>query len=485
MSKPSSINRSRIGLNVILQVALLFLIGVMVNYFAFNHYDRWDFSRDSKYSLSDQTKRVVGDLKKPVDLIVFFAGNSPVANDVAALAKEYAGASKKKVRVEVVNPYLNLTRARELASEYKLGDQENVVVISYDGRSKMVNAADMAEFEPSFNPLEKPRLKAFKGEEALTGALLEVTEHGINKIYAIGGHGETAFDSDDLSGLKTYIERQNIAVAPLKLADVDAIPTDARMLFIIGPKYDFSERDLGLLATYWNKQGRIFVLLDPASSTPNLAGFLHRYGVAVNNDRVLKTVPLGDMTGVLREITGDFVPGTPITKRLQNVNAAFMGVTQSLTLLADRVKEENIRLAPLIRASKGYWAEPGYDISGGGGIFFNANEDTPTPFVAAAVEKGALNDERVEVESSRMVVVGNSAFISNQALTTADLDFVLSSVNWLLNRNALIGIAPKAVRNFSLSLSDSQMSSLALITMGGIPGGAALLGLIAWFKRRR
>ncbi len=485
MSNPSSINRSRIGANVVVQIALVFLIVMMVNYFAFNHYRRWDFSRDHKYSLSEQTKRVIGDLKKPVEMTVFFAGNSPIANDVGGLAREYAGVSKKKVRVEVVNPYLNLTRARELASQYKLGDQENVVIVSYDGRDKLVNATEMAEFDISFNPLEKPRLKAFTGEQALTSALIEVTAQGANKIYAISGHGEVAFNSEDLSGLKTFIERQNVVVAPLKLTDVDGIPADARMLFIVGPKYDFSERELGMLAAYWNKQGRVFVLLDPASPTPNLAAFLHRHGVVVNDDRVLKTVPLGDVTGVLREITGDFNPGSPITKRLQNVSAAFMGVTQSLTLEGDRVKEENIRVTPLIVASKGFWAEARYDISGGGGIYFNATEDTASPLVAASVEKGALSDERVQVDSSRMIVVGNSAFISNQALTTADLDFVLSGVNWLLDRDSLIGIAPKTVRNFSLSLSDSQMNSLAMVTMGAIPGGAALLGLIAWFKRRR
>jgi len=485
MAKPSSINRSRIGANVILQIAMFFLIVAMLNYLSFNHYRRWDFSRDRKYSLGEQTRRLLGGLKKEVDLKVFFAGNSDIANDVAALAKEYADASRKKINIEVVNPYLNLTRARELASQFKLGDQENVVIVSCEGHTKLINAADMADYEPSFNPLEKPRLKTFKGEQAITGALIEVTEQGVNKVYTLGGHGEPSLSEEGYSALKTYLERQNIALTPLKLTDVDAIPADARLVVLTGPKYDFSEREIGVLEAYWNRQGRLLALLDPASATPNLRKFFFRLGVAVNDDRVLKTMPMGEFTGVLKEITGDFVPGSPVTKRLQNVGAAFMGVTQSLALHEDRVKEQNIRLAPLIRASKGFWAETNYDLAKGAKIYFDALEDTASPCVAASVEKGALSDERVQVDSSRLIVVGNSAFINDQALTTADLDFVLSGVNWLLDRDSLIGIAPKTVRNFTLNLSGKQMNSLATVTMGAIPGTAALLGLIAWLRRRR
>ncbi len=489
MAKPSSLNRPRIGANVIAQTALVFLIVAMANYFAFQHYRRWDFSRDQKYTLNEQTRRVIDGLKKPVSMTVFFAGNSDIAGEVATLAREYADASHKKIRLEVVNPYLNLTRARELASRYKLGGQENVVIVACEDRSKLLNAADLADYEPSLNPLEPPRLKAFKGEEAFTGALIELTERGASKIYVLGGHGETGFDSEDLSVLKTFILRQNIVLAPLKLTDVDAIPADARMLLLIGPKYDYSEREIETIEAYWEKQGRMFVLLDPATSAgaPRLRSFLHKIGVAVNDDRVLKTVPLGQFTGVLKEITGDFIPGSPVTKRLRNVGAAFLGVTQSLSLHDARVKEQNIRLLPLIRASKGFWAELRYAVNlpAGEKIFFDATEDTATPCVAASVEKGALDDRRVQVDSSRLIVVGNNAFIANQALTTADLDFILSGMNWLLDRDSLIGIAPKAVHNFSLNLSGSQMNSLAMVTMGAIPGAAALLGLIVWLRRRR
>ena len=488
MARNSSINRSRIGFNVLLQIATVSIIIVMMNYLAFNHYCRWDFSRDHKYALSEQTKRVLNNLKNPVKFTVFFSGDSAILRDVDGLLKEYNYSGKKKVEVEVVDSYMSLTRAREIATKYKLGSSENVVIVDSNERSKFVSAADMAEYEPSLNPMEKPRLKAFKGEQALTGALLEVTEQEANQIYLIAGHGEPAVESDTLSGLKTFILRQNIKVEPLKLTEVEIVPPQAKALIIAGPKYDFSDRELQTLRAFWNNKGRILAFMEPGSATPKLNAFFNEQGIAVNNDRVLRTMPIkltgGVFTGVLKEITGDFVAGSPVTKRLVNVNAMFLGSTQSLTLQGERVKASNIKLQPLIQAAKGFWGETKYDISGGGGVFFDANEDHSNPVVAASVEKGALSDSRVQVDSSRMIVVGNSTFIGNTALTEADLDFVLSSINWLLDREQLIGIAPKAVRNLSLNLTEAQLSYMAMFTMVLIPAAAGLLGVFSWFKRR-
>lgn len=481
----SSINRTRISLNVVVQAISLLAIVVMLNVFAFNHYKRWDLSRDQKYALSEQTRRVVENLKTPVQFIVFFTGQSDIGGDLKTLLTEYGYLSKKNISVEIVDPFLNLARAREVATKYKLGANENVVIVDYNGQSKVVNASDMAEYEPSFSPLEPPRLKAFKGEQVLTRAIMELTEQGANHIFAVAGHGEVAVNSPEFADLKDLIERQNIVLEPLTLGDLDAIPEKAQTLLIIGPKYDFSDHDLKLIKAYWEKKGRLFVFLDPNAETPKLLEFLKEVGITANDDRVLRTVPLGNITGVLKEITADFLPDSPVTKRLSNVSTAIMGGTQSLSLDADRVRPEHIRLTPLMRASKGFWAEKDHQISAGKSIFFDPKEDTPTPVVAASAERGGLSDDRVQLDTARLIVVGNVGMLDRASLTIPAVDFVLAGINWLIDREQLIAITPKTVRNFSLNLSDAQISSLATLTMGVIPGAAALIGLFVWFKRRR
>ena len=62
----------RIGLNVLVQIVLVLFLAAMVNYLGFEHYPRWDLSRDKKYALSDKTKRFLDSIKGKVRITVFF-----------------------------------------------------------------------------------------------------------------------------------------------------------------------------------------------------------------------------------------------------------------------------------------------------------------------------------------------------------------------------------------------------------------------------
>ncbi len=52
------------------------------------------------------------------------------------------------------------------------------------------------------------------------------------------------------------------------------IPEEIKTIMILGPQYDFSDREMELLRSYWEKQGRILMLLDPTAKTPKLHAFL-------------------------------------------------------------------------------------------------------------------------------------------------------------------------------------------------------------------
>ena len=54
----------------------------------------------------------------------------------------------------------------------------------------------------------QPRLKDFKGEQAITSALLELTEGKTNKIYFVGGHGEPDLGAQDLKVFAETLKRR-------------------------------------------------------------------------------------------------------------------------------------------------------------------------------------------------------------------------------------------------------------------------------------
>ncbi|MGI8481385.1 MAG: hypothetical protein ACR2MF_04875, partial [Chthoniobacterales bacterium] len=87
--KTRKIRRVQIGLNVIVQIALLMFLALMVNYLGFEHYRRWDLSRDRKFALSDKTKRFLESMKSKSRITAFFAPNVPIGSDVQMLLTEY------------------------------------------------------------------------------------------------------------------------------------------------------------------------------------------------------------------------------------------------------------------------------------------------------------------------------------------------------------------------------------------------------------
>ncbi len=489
-TKPKKIHRFQIGANVIVQIAILLVLAAMVNYLAFEHYRRWDYSRDKKYALSDKTKHFLESIKGKVRVTVFFGAQNPITGDVQNLLTEYQYSSRGKIDVEYVDPERNLTRAKELFDKYKVVTDESVLIVDYQGRNKTVKASEMAEMDQG-NPLagEQPKVTAFKGEQAITGAIIDIVEGKKNVVGYILGHKEPPLGGEGpVSVVKTFIENENIKFQDLNLFEVPAIPADVKVVMIAGPQYDFSDREMKMLRDFWNKDGRILLLIDPAAKTPKLLAFLAELGVKVDDDRLMAMVKTGiQEVARVRDVVAHFLPDNPVTKRLADVRAPFFGSTSSLTLEAERVAAANIHLAPLAQAEKGYWGETDYFSDDETMLQFDPTKDKGDPLtIAASVEKGGSADARVEISSARLVVVTNSTFIQDNALTQDQqgLDFISASLNWLLSREQMIGIAPKIPQTLTFTLDENALRKMRWIILVLMPLVPGILGLLVWWRRR-
>src|SRR5438876_1181107 len=343
---------------------LLGYFSAMVNSIAFKHYKRLDFSRDQKYALSDKTKRFLKTLKGKMRVTIFFSPNMPIAADVQNLLTEYQYAGNGKIDIEHIDPERNLSRAKELFDKYKVVTDESLLVLDYEGRNKTVKASEMADIDQSGMAFgEGPRVAAFKGEQAITSAMIDLVEGTKKTLAYVLGHKEPPLlENSAISVLKTFIENENIRFQELNLFDVDAVPAEMNAIVIIGQQYDYSDREMKLLRYFWDKQGRILLLLDPAARTRRLHAFLNELGVKVNDDRLMAMVRTGiQELALTRDVQAHFLSDSPITKRLANANALFFGGTSSLTLEPDRARAANLRIEPLIQAEKGYFAEPDYN----------------------------------------------------------------------------------------------------------------------------
>jgi hypothetical protein len=495
ITKPAQIGRLRIGLNVTLQIAIVALIVLMINYVAFNRFARWDFSRGNKYTLSEQTKKFLGGLKKEIKIFVFFSPTSQNAgaelyNDVQNLLREYELAAKKKIQVENIDPYRDLTRARELQVKYNFGARENLIILESGDKKKLLGVAEMAEYEPSGMFGEAPRIKSFRGEQVLTSALLQLTEDKETKIGFVVGQGEPALDGEtSLSRFKEYVQRQNIKLEAVTLANQQNLSANYAVLIVAGPRYDLTERDFSLLRNYWNEPGRLLILLDPKFKTPKLDQFLAEFGVQAADDVIVsQTKPAVEEQSTTLEITGQFLSETGFLRPLNQVTGLFPGGTRSLSLDSGTVSRLGIAATKaVIPANADYWGEKDDILNSHLPPVYNQGVDLPPPLVFAfALERGAIKDVQVH-SSARMLAIGNADFIRDEALvqSPANVDFILMTINWLADRERLLAIAPKAPRTFTLNLSDSQMDQIILLTVGGIPCLIGLLGTVVWMIRRR
>jgi hypothetical protein len=288
-----------------------------------------------------------------------------------------------------------------------------------------------------------------------------------------------------VSVLVDYIQKQNAKVDALSLASTDVIPDDAAALVILSPKFDPDERETAILSAWLKLRGRLMVLLDPDATTPRLSSVLASNGIVPQEDRVLRTIKLPFATGILREVTGEILPTTEFTRRLEGTTVLFAGPTQSLKLEQGLAEKQKIRLRPLIQAAEEFWGETNHTPNQPQGVHYDDGIDHGQPLmVAASADRDGVEDDRIGVQTSRLIVVGSSQFAFDASVTPQGVDFILSSLNSLLNGGKFSGVTAKSVTHFALNLTDEQLGRISLFTMVILPALSGLAGLVVWWRRR-
>jgi ABC-type uncharacterized transport system involved in gliding motility auxiliary subunit len=256
-------------------------------------------------------------------------------------------------------------------------------------------------------------------------------------------------------------------------------------LILVAPKSDLEEREVAVIGAWLRKGGKMLVLLDPNSSTPRLHALLANSGIIPRDDRVLRLIQLPMATGILRDVTAHVLPNAEVTRRLEGMNILFPGATQSLGFDLPLAQKEKIRIRPLVEAAEEFWGETAYLPNQPGGVAYQDGIDNGQPLIiGASADRDAVENDRVGVQSSRLIVMGTSQFAFNAGLSRPGLDLIVGCVNSLIDRGSVSGITPKNATRFALQLTDIQLSRLALLVVVGIPALAAVLGLLAWLRRR-
>jgi hypothetical protein len=162
------------------------------------------------------------------------------------------------------------------------------------------------------------------------------------------------------------------------------------------------------------------------------------------------------------------------------------GYSRSVRVNPSRVRDETLTATRLIGTAKTAWGERSY----GRAAQYNPGIDMPADVLGLAVasERVTAKDKTLSfsVPAGRMVTFGCADFISNDRLGSyGNLTLVLSTLNWLVDRGALLNVPARPIQKFQLALNQQELQRLRNSLLFALPTAAGLLGLIVYWTRRR
>jgi len=468
---------ARYGTMSLVSIVVFLGILIAVNYLATRQSKRWDFTANQVYSLSDQTIKILSELKQPVKFVVFERADR-VAMHRSRL-DNFAYHSS-----QVSTEYVDADRDPLRADAAKI-DQLPTILIEYQGRTEKVTSSE---------------------ELALVNGLIKATTGQVRKVYFTQGHGEKDTAVTDRTGYSTVsaaLTRDNFTVESLVLLTQKTVPDDAAVVVIAGPSTDFFQPEMDALNAYVARGGKVLVLLDPvttpgAPAQPLLTQFLADWGIRAGNDLVIDASGLGQVLGTndaSLPVVVDY-PAHAITTGFGRVMTGYP-MARSMTPIEGGA---NNRVAqPFISTSPQSWAETSLSSLSSGQVALNADQgDQQGPVTLGAVasapaaeaaappagDAGAAPADTPKPES-RVAAIGDSDFAANFAVgIPGNSDLFVNVVNWLGQREDLIGIRAREPEDRRLTLTADQQQRIMLLSLLIIPGIVFASGIYTWWRRR-
>jgi ABC-type uncharacterized transport system involved in gliding motility auxiliary subunit len=462
--------------NYVVSVVLAIALVSALNFVGQRHVKRFDLTGIGRYTLAPQTNQILDKLDRDLEIKAFFTGGE--YPPLKELLTSYRTRSRH-VRYEFIDP----DKQPDVAKKYDVtvyGTMSNpftgsqlkfgTVVLTYGARNEKIEKRS-----------EEVR------EEDLTNAIIKVQRTEAKRIYFVEGHGEKDPGDAEKSGYaaaKKALEDQSFKVDTVNLASTGKVPADAKVLILAGPTTEPFPQEMQFLNDFLNSGGSLLVMVDPDPS-PSLESFLKPWGITVDNDVILDVSGAGRLMGagptiplVLRyethKITDRFRSMTffPLARSIQPSKESVSGVT----------------VETLFRSNPESWGETDLKDLKNSKASFDEKSDLKGPLsmaVALTKEVKPASDKGPAVKA-RMVAVGNSNFGINAYFPAqGNGNLFLNMVSWLAQDEDLISVRPKAPEDRRIILSQSQQSTLRLVTVILLPGIVLVAGIMVWARRRR
>jgi ABC-type uncharacterized transport system involved in gliding motility auxiliary subunit len=503
-------------------ISVLVILG-LINFLAVRDALRVDLTENQQFTLSPQTQTLITNLEEPVKVWIFDQRKDP---QVLELLDNYRRIQPGKLSYEFVDPQLQ----PGVAESFGIKDFGEVYLESGEKRQ--------AVRKEGLEPLT---------EVQLTNSIEQLISDYTPKVYFLQGHGERSLEDGQggFSEAVNSLNQKNFKTETLTLAQQSAIPEDADVIVVAGPKRQLLEGEVEALTTFVNQGKGLMLMLDPEIDA-GVEELLEEWGVKLDDRMAIdasgrgRLVGLGPTVIIVQEygehpITQEFANGISFYPSVRPVETRPVeGVLENPLIWSDsqswaeaNLQNQELQFDPqvdrqgplslgvaLTRNSQETAAATSTEPSEASETTTEATEDGTTPTepitqennsaletpeatteTEASSETVAENTdtetatetaEETPAKDSRLVVFGTSQFAANgwfdQQLNG---DVFLNAVSWLSQLDAeSLSIRPKPATNRRLAMTPTLGRSLSWMALVILPLFSFFMAGVVWWRKR-
>ncbi len=361
-------------------------------------------------------------------------------------------------------------------------------IFKYNDMVKRIPASLMYtyETEQDSNGNTKVLSAEFRAEGYFTGAMYSVITGERPVVYFLEGHGEHPMS--DFTRLQTNLANYNYGSETLNLMNAEAVPDDACMIIMAGPKVDITEDEFNKLNDYLDKGGNLSLLMTPNSDKTSysyLESIMYTFCIGMHYDTVHETDAKRHVSNNNQIYMVDLVPAREeaeydLTSGLlrDSTLIPYMPASRSFYSIYNENYTTNL-CSDLIRTATTAVSEPC------GGLLAD-----PEPIEGSQLSL-AMSSQSAVRNNAKLAVFGSAEFMTDAILNTdtgayfiSPMYLYISTISWMYNSDVDMNIDNKSKTYDELPINSDDSAKAYMIVFLALPVLVAIGGVVVWLRRK-
>jgi len=440
-----------------LYILVILAIVTIANVLANRYNKSYDATSNKRYSLSDQTIKIVKGLKEDAKIAYFDQSTA-------------------------------FHRAKDQLDLYaNLSPKVHVEYVDADKNPQLARAAGIKNYGTTIVQIgEKKEEAKSTSEEGITGAFIRALKNNTRTVCFVTGSGEHRIDDTDRGGysrFKDLLGKDEYTSKSINLLQKADVPGECTVVVVAGPSGDYQQPEVDAIKKYVEGGGRALFLLDPPlkmgrseiADNDALAGLLQSWGVTLNKDLILDLNPIGQLAGLGPQVA--LVTSYDSHAIVNEMKGSATGFPLARSL--DVKSADKTTVDKLFESSDSSLATTKLDSPR---VDPNDPKNKKGPLTIAAAGSYRTGKENAQ---GRFAVVGSSEWAVNSFINfNGNRDLALNTMNWLSSDEDLISIRPKEREDRRITMTRSQMNWVRITSQFLFPLAVIIAGVTVWWRRR-